>query len=296
MSYAATVTATSTAQGHSETTPFLTVGTVGGAPAWPTDSGGDQIMREGRNSQAGSTDLGQAAPNWPADWQTGLGPFGRPDFTNTVGNIPGGSQSTQQRTTPPVQQQGQAPPASPTQAQGPPGGQPPAGAQGPPGPPGGPPGGQPPQGPPGGPLGGQPQAVAPQQVGQAPQGTSETIKGAPPEVFKGERSQTSKFMLQFQIWWMVNNRAEAMINPFQRIALCLSFIRGKKVDRWVEEKINQLRRAVVGDPIAGIPPTYVDTDERLWHAFGADFQNTFQDTAAEENAYEALKSLTMKDD
>jgi hypothetical protein len=40
---------------------------------------------------------------------------------------------------------------------------------------------------------------------------------------------------------MVNNRAEAMINPFQRIALCLSFIRGKRVDKWVEEKINQLQ-------------------------------------------------------
>jgi hypothetical protein len=39
---------------------------------------------------------------------------------------------------------------------------------------------------------------------------------------------------------MVNNRAEVMINPFQRITLCLSFIRGKRVDTWVEEKINQL--------------------------------------------------------
>jgi Retrotransposon gag protein len=121
------------------------------------------------------------------------------------------------------------------------------------------------------------------------------MKGAPPDVFNGERSQTSKFMLQFQIWWMVNNRAEAMINPFQWITLCLSFIRGKRVDKWVEEKINQLRRAVVRDPMARIPPTHADTDERLWHAFGTDFRNAFQDTAAEENTYEALKSLTIKD-
>jgi hypothetical protein len=80
-----------------------------------------------------------------------------------------------------------------------------------------------------------------QQMGQAPQGTSEAMRGAPPDIFNGEWSQTSKFMLQFQIWWMVINRAEAIINPFQRITLCLSFIRGKRVDRWVEEKINQLR-------------------------------------------------------
>ena len=53
---------------------------------------------------------------------------------------------------------------------------------------------------------------------------------------------------------------------------------------------------MVEDPIAGIPPTYADTGERLWHAFRADFRNTFQDTAAEENAYAALKVLAMKDD
>jgi hypothetical protein len=124
------------------------------------------------------------------------------------------------------------------------------------------------------------------------------MKGAPPENFNKDRSQTANFMLQFQIWWMVNNRAEAMNNPFQRIALCLSFIRGKRVDKWVEEKINQLQRAVVGDPTATppIPPTHLGTDERLWNAFGADFQSAFQDTAAEENAYAALKVLTMKDD
>jgi hypothetical protein len=121
------------------------------------------------------------------------------------------------------------------------------------------------------------------------------MKRAPPDVFTGEWSQTSKFMLQFQIWWMINNRTEAMINPFQRIALGLSFIRGKKVDKWVKEKINQLRWAVVGDPMTGIPPTYVDTDERLWHTFGTDFWNAFQDTAVEENAYAALKALTMED-
>jgi hypothetical protein len=161
MSYEATVTTTSTTQGHSRTTPFSTVGAARGTLAWPPDSGGDQIMQEGRNSQMGSTDLGKAAPNWPADWQTGLRPFERPDLTIASGSIPGGSQSTQQQMTPPVQQQGQAPPASPTQAQGPSGGQPPVGAQGLPGPPGGQPGGQPPQGPSEGPPGGQPQAVAP---------------------------------------------------------------------------------------------------------------------------------------
>ena len=122
------------------------------------------------------------------------------------------------------------------------------------------------------------------------------MKGQPPTIFDGKRTKTDQFMTEFQLWWMINSRAEVMSNPFQRIALCLSFIRGEKVDKWVEEKINQLRRAVIGDPTQGIPPTHADTDERLWNAFGADFRAAFQDTAAEENAYAALKSLNMKDD
>jgi hypothetical protein len=95
MSYVATVTKTSTAQGHGGTTPFPTVGVTGGTPDWLTDSRGDQIMQRGGNSQTGSADLGQGAPNWPANWQTGLGPFGKPDLTVTSGNIPGGSQLAQ---------------------------------------------------------------------------------------------------------------------------------------------------------------------------------------------------------
>jgi len=95
---------------------------------------------------------------------------------------------------------------------GPPGGQPPFGPQGQPA---GPPGGQPLQGPPGGPPGGPPQAAAPQQVVQAPHGTNGAMKGQPPTIFDGERSKTNQFMTEFQLWWMINNGAEVMNNPFQ---------------------------------------------------------------------------------
>ena len=61
------------------------------------------------------------------------------------------------------------------------------------------------------------------------------------------------------------------------------------MDNWVEEKINQLQRAVTGDPVTRIPPTHLSTDEALWKNFGADFRQAYQDTAAEENAYADLK-------
>jgi len=89
------------------------------------------------------------------------------------------------------------------------------------------------------------------------------MKGQPPTIFDGERSKMNQFMTEFQLWWMINNGAEVMNNPFQQITLCLSFIRGPKVDNWVEEKINQLQRAVLGDPANGIPPTHHPTEEAL---------------------------------
>jgi hypothetical protein len=104
ISYAATVTKTSTAQGHGGTTPFSTVDMTGGTPDWSTNSRGYQTIQGGRSGQTESTDLGQGAPNWPTAGQTGLGPFGRPDPTIASENIPGGSQSTQQQIPPPVQQ------------------------------------------------------------------------------------------------------------------------------------------------------------------------------------------------
>jgi hypothetical protein len=122
------------------------------------------------------------------------------------------------------------------------------------------------------------------------------MKGQPPTIFDGARSKTSQFMTEFQLWWMINSQAKVMSNPFSRIALCLSFIKGPRVDNWVAEKINQLRRAVLGDPAQGLAATHLQTDEDLWVNFGADFRRTFEDTASEENAYAKLKSLRMDGD
>src|SRR6267142_3668115 len=157
----------------------------------------------------------------------------------------------------------------------------------------GPPSGQ---GPPRGSSGSPPQAAVLQRVVQAPHGTNGAMRGQPPTIFNGEKSKTNQFVTEFQLWWMTNRRAEAMNNPFQRAILCLSFIRGPEVDNWVEEKINQLRRAVLGDPANGIPPTHHPTEEALWNNFGADFRAAYQDTAAEENAYAQLKGLRMVKD
>src|SRR6266850_2239696 len=212
-------------------------------------------------------------------YQTGLGPSWGPASAFTGESLSGGLQMIQQ-------QRPQTPPAPATPPGGPPGGQPQFG----------PPGCQPLQGPPGGPPEGLPQAAAPQQAVQAPHGMDGAMEGQPPIIFNRERLKMNQFMTEFQLWWMINSGAEEMNNSFQQIALCLSFIRGPKVDNWVEEKINQLQRAVLGDPANGILPTHRPTNEALWNSFGADFKAAYQDTAAEENAYAQLKDLYMIED
>src|SRR6266850_6141545 len=177
-----------------------------------------QTAQRGGSSQIGSTNFGQGAPAQHTTGQAGLGPSWGPASASIV-----------------QVQRAQTPPATPSG--GPLGGQPPFRPQRQPT---GPPGGQPPQGPPGGPPGGPPQAAAPQQAAQAPHRTDGAMEGQSPTIFDGERLKTNQFMTEFQLWWMINSGAEEMNNPFQRIALCLLFIRGPKVDNWVEEKINQL--------------------------------------------------------
>ena len=101
-------------------------------------------------------------------------------------------------------------------------------------------------------------------------------------------------MQQYALYRMINPMAETVTNPYQRIALLLSFMRGPKVDDWVAEKVQQLELAVRGDPAAGIPPTALMTDERLWVDFLNHFQASFVDSAAQQNAYAELQSCRME--
>ena len=98
-----------------------------------------------------------------------------------------------------------------------------------------------PQGPPGGGggsgggggRGGQGQGANPaapnpppaQQAGALP-GANGAMKGHAPEIFDGQRKNATKFMREFGLWKICNVRNKAMINPFQRIALALSYMKG----------------------------------------------------------------------
>jgi len=143
------------------------------------------------------------------------------------------------------------------------------------------------------PLGRQPAA----QVGLLP-AANRVLRGHPPEIFDGQQKNTQKFVKEFTLWKMCNLRNEAMTNPFQRIMLALSYIKGPCVDNWVAKTSDDMVRKVFGDPqaIPPIQPIYADNNENLWNEFVNDFAQAFVDTAAAEQAYADLSKLEMKGD
>ena len=171
-------------------------------------------------------------------------------------------------------------------------------------------GGSPPQGPLGGGggsgsggRGGQGQGANPavpnlspaQQAGALP-GAGGAMKGHAPEIFDSQRKNAAKFMCEFGLWKMCNVQNEAMINPFQRIALTLLYMKGPKVDDWVLQQGDRLTIRVQGNMLVNpmIPPTHRDDNETLWREFVADFTRAFTDTASSEQVYAALTDLQMK--
>ena len=87
-----------------------------------------------------------------------------------------------------------------------------------------------------------------------------------------------------------------MINPFQRIALALSYMKGSKVDDWVLQQGDRLTIRVQGNTLVNlmILPTHCDDDETLWREFVVDFTQVFTDTTSSEQAYATLTDLQMK--
>ena len=124
------------------------------------------------------------------------------------------------------------------------------------------------------------------------------LKGHAPEIFDGQRKNASKFMREFGLWKICNIRNESMMNPFQRVALALSYIKGPRVDDWVLQQGDELAVRVQGDTRAQppTPPTHNENDEWLWTHFVDEFQRAFTDTASAEQAYEDLTKLEMKGD
>ena len=55
------------------------------------------------------------------------------------------------------------------------------------------------------------------------------MRGNPPAVFTGDRSKSDKFLEDFKVYRMANQGNQTMRVPLERVALILTYIKGKNV-------------------------------------------------------------------
>jgi hypothetical protein len=74
--------------------------------------------------------------------------------------------------------------------------------------------------------------------------------------------------------------------PLDHIGIGISYIRGPKVDDWVEYMLNKVERALA----QGVQPQH----EALWEMFIRDFRTSYTNTTKMQNAHQELLNLQMK--
>jgi hypothetical protein len=98
-----------------------------------------------------------------------------------------------------------------------------------------------------------------------------SLCGSPPNVFDGTRDKVDSFLQAFGLYRAINCRYITMREPYNRIMMMLSYIKGPKIDNWVHEKAMLLETAVsngMANP----------NNEHVWNTFIKEFIEAFTDT------------------
>ena len=92
----------------------------------------------------------------------------------------------------------------------------------------------------GGGGGGGPPAVA--RDGRNPEGGSNGTKlsGKEPTIFDSDRSKAEAFLLEWTIYRLLNREQDIMRQPFSRVMLFLTFIKGPDVQEWSNMQVGWL--------------------------------------------------------
>jgi hypothetical protein len=126
--------------------------------------------------------------------------------------------------------------------------------------------------------------LIPQTQNLAPS-NGQGLFGAPLEVFDGNRAKAKEYMRSFKRWWALNEEKTVFDIPYKRVTLCISYMKGPKVEDWAEaqqELMNEQKST-------GRLVIY----ESHWRDFEKAFKDTFTDIAESIKAENNLKSLKM---
>jgi hypothetical protein len=147
-----------------------------------------------------------------------------------------------------------------------------------------PPGGEPPHG-----DGGEDDEGSPDDLNRRERryaGSDDKLVGREPTVFTGDRKDAESFILEWQIYQMLNHDTAEMRRPFTRAALLLSYIKGPAVHEWSMLQVNWLAMRAR----AGALPT----EEFLYDTIEVVFRSAFTDTMSVQKAKAEFTLISME--
>jgi hypothetical protein len=109
--------------------------------------------------------------------------------------------------------------------------------------------------------------------------------GASPEAFNGDRAKAKEYLRSFKRWWALNKEKPVFSIPYKRVALCLSYMKGAKVEDWAEQQQEYMINRRSTGRIAKF--------KSHWRDFEKSFKDTFTDIGEHVKAENDLKSLKM---
>jgi hypothetical protein len=103
-----------------------------------------------------------------------------------------------------------------------------------------------------------------------------SLCGSPPNVFNRTRDKVDSFLKAFGLYRAINQCHITMREPYNHIMMMLSYMKGPKIDDWVQEKVTLLETAVSNS-------TANPNDEHVWNTFIEEFTEAFTDITRREH-------------
>jgi hypothetical protein len=112
------------------------------------------------------------------------------------------------------------------------------------------------------------------------------LEGTTPPIFDGTGGEAPRWFNRVELYFIVNEDSSVAKDPLRKIGLTLCWIRGPRVDYWVDKQIKRLMDQVPGRNAVADP----------WTKFREDFLQNFTHALLEvQRAYNNLDKLEMKD-
>jgi hypothetical protein len=108
--------------------------------------------------------------------------------------------------------------------------------------------------------------------------------GMMPQPFDGDRAKAEAFLRELRLYMMANQGVPGFESPIRRVAITLTFIKGLKVDGWVEAMLQAIEQL---HPVQ-------DNIEYTYTNFLHRFQTQFMDSTKQETAQAALNKHCFK--